>query len=759
MCNQHKRHVACERVALTVRIVAIGLSLSPLCSTAAESAAAVVVDREIENLRAFTRLYGYVRYFHPADAAAETDWDRFVVEGSAAVRGAADPRALRTALEDLFLPIAPSMVIYDPEREDVPGPMPARQVDDTAVVAWQHRGVGLGHPPYRSVRTNRADPDVARDNFAAFSQIVDVTAYQGWEIRLRGAARAQVDGEGNSGRLWLRVDRPDEQQGFFDNMEDHPITTSEWSVHEINGRIDEDGKTAAFGGILLGAGQLHVDAIELLVKREDGEWQEVPVKNESFEEHDEVAVHWHTGGAHYIFNIDRTDSYLGDRSLRIRREASSVFGAIFSFVPPVGASVDKSLGAGLRARIPIALDDVSAKAQEGNADGYPPVEQALSDEWDVADHNVRSAGIAIAWNLMQHFYPYFDVVDTDWDGALTAALLDARDDESVDDYVRTLGRMIAELDDGHAYAYPAQQERAARLPFRSRWIEDRAVVTHSAIPEKVRIGDVLLELDGTRVNDAIDEKLQFVSGTLRWKRIRALASLGNGTEGSRVRMKLDRSGERISVEAVRRSAGQFPHELKAIDELDGEIRYVDLTRAPWSDISQALRELATARGVIFDMRGYPNSNHEILSHLVDEPIHSAIWNVPKIVYPDQENIAGWDRSGRWFMLPLEPRIEGKVVFITDASAISYAESIMGIVEHYELAEIVGEATAGANGNINWTILPGGIRVAWTGMRVLKHDGSQHHLIGIEPTIPVQRTIEGVRSGQDELLSAAIRAID
>ena len=742
-------------------LVTIGLCLGPLGSNAEKPVPPPAADREIENLRAFTKLYGYVRYFHPADAAAETDWDRFAVEGSAAVRGAGGRQALRTALESLFSPIAPTVVIYDPERDDVPGTMPVQEeVADTAIVAWQHSGVGLGRPgPYRSVRTNRADPDVAPGDFAVFSQAVDVTAYQGWRIRLRGAVRADVSGEGSNGRLWLRVDRPDEQQGFFDNMEDRPITSAEWSVHEITGRIDEDGQTVKFGGILLGAGELHADAIELLVKGEDGAWQEVPVKNGSFEAHDDVAVDWHTGGAHYIFDIDQSDSYLGNRSLRIRHEAPSVSGAIFDFIPPVGTSVDKPLGAGLRARIPIALDGVSAKAQQGNADGYSTVGQTVTDEWDVADENVRSAGIAIAWNLMQHFYPYFDVIDTDWDGVLTAALLDTRDDESVDEYVRTLGRMIAELDDGHAFAYPAQQERAARLPFRLRWIEDRAVVAHSAIPDTVVAGDVLLELDGKPVEDVVDEALQFVSGTLRWKRIRVLDSLGSGTEGTRVRMTLDRSGERINVEAVRRTASQVTHELKAIDELDGGVRYVDLTRAPWSDISQALDKLATARGVIFDMRGYPNGNHEILSHLVDEPVRSAIWNVPQIVYPDQERIAGWDRSGRWFMLPHEPRIEGKVVFITDASAISYAESIMGIVEHYELAEIVGEATAGANGNVNWTTLPGGIHVTWTGMRVLKHDGSQHHLIGIEPTIPVQRTIEGVRSREDEFLSAAIRAID
>jgi len=45
--------------------------------------------------------------------------------------------------------------------------------------------------------------------------------------------------------------------------------------------------------------------------------------------------------------------------------------------------------------------------------------------------------------------------------------------------------------------------------------------------------------------------------------------------------------------------------------------------------------------------------------------------------------------------------------LINGSAISYAESTLGIVEHYKLAEIVGSATAGMNGNVNPIRLPGG----------------------------------------------------
>ncbi len=84
---------------------------------------------------------------------------------------------------------------------------------------------------------------------------------------------------------------------------------------------------------------------------------------------------------------------------------------------------------------------------------------------------------------------------------------------------------------------------------------------------------------------------------------------------------------------------------------------------------------------------------------------------------------------------------------------------MSFVEHYKLGEIVGQSTAGTNGEVNRFNLPGGYRVTWSGMKVVKHDGSQQHLIGILPTVPVQRTIQGVIEGRDEFLEKALEIIN
>ena len=84
------------------------LSTLPIAATALLSAAPAP-PREIENVAAFARLYGVVRFFYPSDAAAELDWNRFAVHGVGRVRAARDAAELGATLTgSLRLPRAGS---------------------------------------------------------------------------------------------------------------------------------------------------------------------------------------------------------------------------------------------------------------------------------------------------------------------------------------------------------------------------------------------------------------------------------------------------------------------------------------------------------------------------------------------------------------------------------------------------------------------------------------------------------------------------
>jgi hypothetical protein len=41
------------------------------------------------------------------------------------------------------------------------------------------------------------------------------------------------------------------------------------------------------------------------------------------------------------------------------------------------------------------------------------------------------------------------------------------------------------------------------------------------------------------------------------------------------------------------------------------------------------------------------------------------------------------------------------------------------------------------------------------MKVTRIDGGQHHIVGVQPTHPVERTLAGIRAGRDEELEVAL----
>lgn len=124
---------------------------------------------------------------------------------------------------------------------------------------------GKGCRQGRRCAVVRRPMDVGGGAFGNLMQSVDATPYRGKKVRLRAQVRADVpDGIGQA-QLWLRVDRPGGQMGFFYNMDDRPITAATWSEHGFEGEVAPDATTVNFGMFLMGDGAAYLDDVRLEV--------------------------------------------------------------------------------------------------------------------------------------------------------------------------------------------------------------------------------------------------------------------------------------------------------------------------------------------------------------------------------------------------------------------------------------------------------------------------------------------------------------
>ncbi|MEM6471112.1 MAG: S41 family peptidase [Planctomycetota bacterium] len=726
-----------------------------------------------EKHEAFARAFGYVRFFHPSDAVAEVDWNQMALYGAEETILSPETETTEALLLRLFDPLVTDLELYRGEAKPL-AETKALPIDQ--VIAWQHFGVGLddsGRGMYRSIRTNRWKPTLPVTTQALFGnllQVVDARELRGEEIRLRFKAKMN----GPNGRLqgWFRIDREAKEMGLFDNMQDRPITKREWLDYELAGTVDEDANQLTFGFMHFGKASGCIDDV-VLEKRSGDAWKSIDIGNGDFEAGTSAPDRWTLTTRGYEARIEVDDVAEGKQAVKLGAPPAASergdyrAGGILQFVPELGEVVDASLSGDLRIRMPLVFEVDAESSFEIDAESRAFIDRVEAFSTERTD--VLALGnVAAIWTAMQHFYPYFDQIETDWDEALTVAIRRALDAEDRGQCTEALQWLVAQLDDGHGRVIdPAAFVNVRTLPIAFDWIEDKLVVVASEAPG-VTVGDIVIEFNGVAAKEKLTSAEALIAGSPQWKRYRSTSELSLVQGDDAVELRLDRDGEAISVsmKPVARRAVPTVERPEVVDVLkEGKengtdtVYYVDLGRAEPADVDPMIDKFARAKGIVFDLRGYPRGTQYLFQHISDSHMQSAKWLIPQQIRPDRAEMANFDQRGRWEMPPREPRFRGECVFITNGSAISYAESCMAIVANYQLGEIIGSRTAGANGNINPFPLAGDYRVIYTGMRVINHDDSQHHVRGVRPTIPMRPTVQGIRDGRDELLEQALQLIE
>lgn len=725
-------------------------------------------------LETFSRAYGYVKYFHPSDEADKIDWDKFAIYGSEKILLCKNQKQLIETLNELFNPIAPTVQFYQTGKKikfDISSLTPP---DTTGYkkTYWQHLGVDKGMQAqgllYNSIRVNRdkiVPQQQGTSTIGTFFTYMDAKKYQGKTIKMTGKVKL-VKGSAGTGHLWMRVDLPNKKMGFFDNMSDRPITQNEWNEYEITGNVDTTAVGIAVGSFLNGGGELMIDDFHFYTREGDA-WVEIPVKYTDFEAAglDEIkdSKIWWGGGKGYQHTLLENSGPDGSKCISIKRiEKNQVLpgNKIFDKEPIFGEVVQEEIGSGISCLVPLVL--YCTKENTYPAGNAVQLEDALSkinkNEFTLP---MRIGDVINTWNLFQHFYPYFDVVNVDWSDAFRRAAAKCFTDRSDWDFLITLREMTAKLKDGHVRVN-SKASKSYVPPISWEFIEGKLVIT-GVYSEDIQLkpGDVVDKIDGQDPESYFNVVRSRISAaTDGWMKGRANYESLQGDKDSKLLLVV----EKREVELVRNMTANELYRKSFVGakadktRLIGEdIVYVNINNADMKDIDTLLPQIKAAKALICDLRGYPRSTINLITYLMTKEENTKWMFVPQIIYPDHKNVAGYQEHG-WNLKPSETHIDTKVIFLTDGSAISYAESYMSYIEGFNLATIVGQPTAGTNGNVNPFTLPGGYNISWTGMKVLKHDGSQHHGVGIIPDVLVNKTIKGVKEGRDEFLEKAIEIV-
>jgi C-terminal processing protease CtpA/Prc len=372
------------------------------------------------------------------------------------------------------------------------------------------------------------------------------------------------------------------------------------------------------------------------------------------------------------------------------------------------------------------------------------------------------------WSTIHFFYPYLHLMGDAWDRGLREMIPRFEAAGTAEAYAFAVAGMARRMEDGHVGVFGSDAidrlEGAAGVPFTVQRLDGRPVVTAftdeaAAKAAGVALGDEIVSVDGEPIDARAQRISPVVSASNPWSMayMTVLYAM-RGPAGSTAVIALRGADGQVREVRVPRSSGPPPPPATPPFRILPEgFGYADLTRLLPGEVDAMFEAFAKAPGIVFDMRGYPHQTAWPIGARLAACDHTAAAMFLRPVLTAQGD------AGRYQHLQLlsttdKPRYRGPTVMLVDERAISQAEHTGLFFEAANHTRFVGSPTAGANGDVTVTCLPGNLCVSFTGHDVRHADGRQLQRVGLVPDVPVRPTIAGLRAGRDEVREKAVETL-
>ena len=758
-----ERLFRCVIASLAVLLI---VSPASLRSQTAHSSSSPLVSLHVERLAGLAKLWGAIKFFHPYLAEQNIDWDSALVQTVPKVESAGSPEEYRQAIDYLlsFLHDPGTHTVGKPAaaHSDPPAPGGAAQPyvrwtnDHVAIVVSNDFGQFAGNfsklPVIKKVLDEAIGGKGIVFDLRSHRNEVDEASEWWFVNQFTQAFPAVLDRElvepAVRSRMYSGYPTEEGYGGYFSAfiVKDSPAikgTAAAGSVRPMAFLIDAGTPDVS---TLLGGLEASGQAIVVL---------EGP-PGDAF------------GFSAYA--LDLPDGV----KVRMRVDELVNPDGTIGFHPTISVPLPSGLGSSDQ-----ALDSALNAIRKGfhapeRADHGPLIIPSLQEnsypQMTFPSKEYRLLALFRFWNVMRYFHAYQDLLDQPWDRTLTDFIPLFEADQNAQEYAITVARMVARIQDSHGFVY----SKVLDVYIGSAWplvevesIKGQSVITWTpddpaGKASGIALGDVILAVDAEEIG-ARRQRLGelFAASTpqaLRWRVDKAVLS-GPPDKPARLRVQDARGNvKEVEIPRSKQPLKNVPT-TPTFRVLPEGFGYIDLTRLVPGQIDEAFNAVRNAPALIFDMRGYPNGVFYLLgAHLTDKKVVAARFETPTLLTPDPDTDSRvkFPQYAEPIFLSSNWKYNGSVVVLINERAISQAEHTCLFLEAMTHAKFIGTPTNGANGDVTSVTLPGDIRVYFTGHGVRHGDGRQLQRVGIQPDVRVEPTIEGIRSGRDEVMEAAVK---
>lgn len=697
-------------------------------------------DRELDRLVAFARLAGDIQYFSPTDMVDSmtfhSGWENIIWNGVRMSRSTTNEKDFVDSLVQYFRPIEPSLQLTYAGNKRIGAPP---REEKELIVSRQHRGLQLysgNTSSFKSIRTNRRS--LVSDEDLSFFDFIRIKVPQGelgkpFEIKL--TYRSEQD------RLIKK---------YLANkfVSDISLTASD-STYIYRDTIVKD---SGFLVVKIGYPD-HIDTFSL---SHDGsitiDGKKYPIKDLTVEEvpNSIKALEWRI--------IENDEKLFEETNL-------------------IGDTLRLQLTDRISAEFPLAvyatnehtypLTTVSTKAYPYNK-GLPP--RVYFDADVQQDINLRLANIILIWNVFRISFVYNPFDEESEIAFLRRTLNEVLNGKDADDYDFTLRKMLYAYKDAHIFYHNKLQDGKYEFsaPITLIHLKDGFYIKSlhdDSLKSKLNAGDKLTAIDGEPIEERWKEQQYFATGSeANLINNAGVFGLLYGASDSKVELSFCDVDTKTNkkVETVRNFKHPKKHLYTSFLErsdnrmLNDSTYYFNLSENNLTDTLLRFIDDPT-KHIIFEVRGYLTADSEqkgLLNKLITDTVVQRNMLGYHILSPSNKKFVSHPQS----VVPVNKKPKAKFYFLMAESTQSAPETFLDVIKYWKIGTLIGKHTAGANGNINYQYLPGGIMVTFSGIKVVNSDGTKHHLDGIAPDYEVDYTLDDVIQKRDPFIEKALEVI-
>jgi C-terminal processing protease CtpA/Prc len=392
--------------------------------------------------------------------------------------------------------------------------------------------------------------------------------------------------------------------------------------------------------------------------------------------------------------------------------------------------------------------------------------EKVYSKMEYSDTGIKLLAIFRYWNMIEYFFPNRHLMDENWDAILKEFIPRMVATKDQKEYTFTLLELIGKIQDTHANIWRYNGVISDYFgqniaPIGLKFVENKAVVVKlydEFKDENLQIGDVILAVNGVKVEDWIKNNLKYFPASNYPTQLRDISQRILRTNEQTISLTIENilGQKEVVVNTVKDK--YFPNAAVSHKIINENIGYIYPGSLKKGEINEIMDKFLDKKGLIVDLRCYPSDFivFRLSNYLLNEKKDFVKFTAGDIKTPGLFTFRGGEmrvggKNKNYF--------KGKVVIIVNEETQSNAEYTTMALRVAPNAIVLGSTTAGADGNVSGITLPGNIFTYISGIGVLTPDGSETQRIGIVPDVKIEPSINGIRVGKDEVLEKAIELIN